>query len=231
MNDTTESSGPNVLVVDDHRASRAYVVAVARELGARVRQAASARAALAAALSDPPEVICIDLNLGGTSGIDLLQRLCAAWPEGLAWPRVVLLSAEPAPVEGLSCGLVHETLRKPADAGSLRRALGDRSAQAPSAAAQPAAPKRLQRQFREEVRGLMAEVERCLARQRPERAAELLHRLTGCCGWLGDPGLETRSRELLAACRREDGLHSIAQRYYALRADAERWLQASASPR
>ena len=65
-----------VLVVDDMSTSRGLMVRALETLGVSgVRSAPDGRAALRAALSDPPDLVLSDLVMPAMSGLDLLERL------------------------------------------------------------------------------------------------------------------------------------------------------------
>lgn len=69
----------NILVVDDSRAMRAIIKralsSLRRFAGARFREAADGREALAAIEADPPDLVISDWNMPEMSGIELLQAL------------------------------------------------------------------------------------------------------------------------------------------------------------
>lgn len=64
-----------VVVVDDDDGVRALLTRALRGDGYRVEAFASAEAALAAILADPPAFVLMDLSLPGASGLDLLREL------------------------------------------------------------------------------------------------------------------------------------------------------------
>jgi CheY-like chemotaxis protein len=81
-----------VLVVDDTSDIRRLTRLLLESAGHRVREAASAEAALAAAAERTPEVILLDLHLNGTGGWAVLDLLAG---QGLIeGTRVVIFTAE-----------------------------------------------------------------------------------------------------------------------------------------
>lgn len=65
-----------VLIVDDHAVVREGIGRLIEGIdGAIVSQASSAEEALATVRQNKPDVIVLDINLGGSSGLELLQRL------------------------------------------------------------------------------------------------------------------------------------------------------------
>lgn len=70
-----DEQGPRVLVVDDDRAIRRFLDIALRARGYAVFEAASARAALAAASSVRPDVVILDLGLPDGDGIEVTRRL------------------------------------------------------------------------------------------------------------------------------------------------------------
>ena len=67
-----------VLIVDDHAVVREGIGRLIEGIdGAIVSQAENSEQALIQVRSNPPDVIVLDINLGGSSGLELLQRLRA----------------------------------------------------------------------------------------------------------------------------------------------------------
>ncbi len=66
-----------VFLVDDHPLVREWLSALLRQQPDLVLagEADTASAALAAMLSDPPDVAIVDLTLKGSSGLDLIKDL------------------------------------------------------------------------------------------------------------------------------------------------------------
>jgi DNA-binding response OmpR family regulator len=81
----------HIVVVDDEEVLRRLYGFHLELAGYRVTRAASGEEALRAARSDAPDLILLDLMLGGTSGWDVLEELLAD-PQLSAVP-VVILSA------------------------------------------------------------------------------------------------------------------------------------------
>lgn len=84
----------SVLLVDDSAAQRAYAVALCRELGiTEVREAGNGQEALAllAALTTPPDLLIIDLEMPTMDGPELLTRLRE---RGVESPIIVASSRE-----------------------------------------------------------------------------------------------------------------------------------------
>jgi len=68
-------SKESILVVDDKPMSRTRLAEFLTLRGYRVRAAQDGREALAAVKQDQPQVIVLDLNLPGVTGVDVLRRL------------------------------------------------------------------------------------------------------------------------------------------------------------
>ncbi|TGU74361.1 response regulator [Geomonas terrae] len=64
---------PDILVVDDSAAIRSYVVALLSQDGYRVREAVDGASALVALTSAPPDVMLLDVEMPGLSGLDVLR--------------------------------------------------------------------------------------------------------------------------------------------------------------
>jgi two-component system, NtrC family, nitrogen regulation response regulator NtrX len=80
----------DVLVVDDDPAIRGTVERALQKDGHRVRQAADAAAALQAIEAAPPDVVVLDINMPGRSGLDALPSIREASPGS----NVVVLTGE-----------------------------------------------------------------------------------------------------------------------------------------
>lgn len=218
MSDRSSSRGLSVLVVDDHRISREYTVAALRPLAARVKQAGSADEALRAALRDHPELIFVDLDLAGESGLDLIGRLRDSWPAGRPRPRIFALSAERASPERLrAAGAgIEAFLLKPVEAHRLRALLSPSSGPGAAPAEGMEADSELHRLFRQELRTRLLEIDDCVSGGDRNGAAAILHQLIASCGLCGERGLERRMRTMLAACREGDTAAGLARSYYAV---------------
>jgi CheY-like chemotaxis protein len=229
MSDRSLSRGLSVLVVDDHRISREYTVAALRPLAARVKQAGSVDEALRAALRDHPELIFVDLDLAGESGLDLIGRLRDSWPAGRPRPRVFVLSAERAPPDRLRAAEagVEAFLLKPVEAHRLRALLSPSSGPGFAPAEGTEADFELRRLFRQELHTRLLEIDNRVSGGDRVGAAAILHQLIGSCGLCGERGLERRMRAMLAACREGDTAAGLARSYYAVWS-AARWHLASA---
>ena len=111
-----------ILVVDDHRAIREGLRTVLNGLGyAEVDEAPDAEAALKQILSQPPELLIVDLNLPGRSGLELVADL---QERGLETSVLMLTghgSIESA-IEATRRG-IFEYLTKPADPKRLQSAV------------------------------------------------------------------------------------------------------------
>jgi len=66
-----------VLVVDDSRANRAFLASILEEDGYRIAQAADGESGLAAAASESPVLILLDVVMPGIDGFETLRRLKA----------------------------------------------------------------------------------------------------------------------------------------------------------
>ncbi len=64
-----------VLVADDDAASRLLVATVLLRAGHTIAEAANGEAALAAVTAERPDLLLIDLNMPGLSGVDVIRRL------------------------------------------------------------------------------------------------------------------------------------------------------------
>jgi CheY-like chemotaxis protein len=217
MGDRSQSGGLKVLVVDDHLISREFTAEALRDAGALVKQADSASAALQSALSHPPDLILMDIQLAGESGPEAIGRIRASWPAGLNFPRVIVLSAEPVSRGRLGAAgtAVEAVLQKPVSPRRLREILNStREAEVPTET--PPADPRLRDLFRRELRLRLSELDQRLAEGQPAHAAPILHQLIASTGFCGEPALESRMRAMLAECRHGGTAAGLARSFYSV---------------
>jgi CheY-like chemotaxis protein len=230
MSDPSRNQGPSVLVVDDHRISREYTVAALREIAASVKQAGSAEAALQTALRFLPDVICMDIDLAGASGLELIERIRECWPLDAPHPRVFALSAEqPSPEQLRLAGTaVERFLLKPVGLQQLRAILAPVS---PTVAAPgPLQPDpELRRLFRQELRYRLDELDRCISTGNLAAASALLHQLIASSGLCRERDLEPGMRSMLSACREKSGPARLARSYYSMWVKARYYLDSAGS--
>ena len=230
MRDPSRNQGPSVLVVDDHRISREYTVAALREIAASVKQADSAEAALQTALHFLPDVICMDIDLAGASGLELIERIRERWPLDAPHPRVFFLSAEqPSPEQLRLAGTaVERFLLKPVGPQQLRAILAPVSATV--AAPGPLQPDpELRRLFRQELRHRLDELDCCISTGNLAAASALLHQLIASSGLCRERELEPRMRSMLSACREKSGPARLARSYYSMWVKARYYLDSAGS--
>ncbi len=82
-----------VLVVDDSPAGRELVCEMLDGLGVGVRAAATGEEAVAKVMSDPPDLIIMDLQMPGLDGAATAQLIRALTPQDARRPRIVALTA------------------------------------------------------------------------------------------------------------------------------------------
>jgi len=106
-------TAPTVLVVDDSRATRAFVRRALEQAGFRTMEAADGEEALAWVAEQAPDAILLDIDMPGLDGFQTLERL-NAWPAASRIP-VIFLTAHSA-AEDAVAGLVlgaQDYIRKP----------------------------------------------------------------------------------------------------------------------
>lgn len=109
----------DILVVDDNSASLQLISAVLTREGYTVRTADSGDLALAAAASQPPELVLLDVRMPGLDGFEVFNRLKTG--PGTGETPVIFLTAATDPdecVAGLKLGAV-DFITKPYDRESL----------------------------------------------------------------------------------------------------------------
>jgi CheY-like chemotaxis protein len=105
------SAGRRVLVVDDDRALRMFVSALLEEAGFQSDQAGDGVEALRKLQQHGAELMLLDINLPGMSGLDVLAQARELAPQ----VRVVMMTADDTPDALLRAvrGQAHRYLRKP----------------------------------------------------------------------------------------------------------------------
>lgn len=93
-----------VLVVEDHAALRAEIVARLQAAGHRVEEAADGRMALRLALAEPPDVLVLDLGLPGLDGLSVCRRLRAEAPRHVPVLMLTARDALPDRLAGFDAG-------------------------------------------------------------------------------------------------------------------------------
>ncbi len=110
-----------VLIVDDEKSIRTTLAEFVREDGHDVRTADSAQAALALVRDDPPDVLVTDIILPRMSGVDLLVRVHADFPD----VQVIMITGEPTvetAAEAVRQG-AFDYLSKPVSSQAIRSAV------------------------------------------------------------------------------------------------------------
>lgn len=83
------STAANILVVDDEAVVRRVLGDALAQGGYHVRSAASGEAALSTMADDPADLILLDLQLGDTDGVEVMQVARERWPQ----TQVIILTA------------------------------------------------------------------------------------------------------------------------------------------
>jgi CheY-like chemotaxis protein len=110
-----------VLVVDDNPEVRAMLQDVLSSLGYTTRTAADGATAVRAVLSEPPDVVLLDVYMPGLSGVGALPTLVALAPHA----KVIMISGaanEDVLKRSLAFG-AHDYVTKPFEISSLSRSI------------------------------------------------------------------------------------------------------------
>ena len=83
-----------ILIVDDHAVIRTGLKQLCAEHGSQILEADNGKAALALAAAERPQLIILDLNLPGISGLELLRQLLEIDPAA----RILVFSMHGEPV-------------------------------------------------------------------------------------------------------------------------------------
>jgi CheY-like chemotaxis protein len=207
-----------ILVVDDHDFSRRFTVAALRQCSPSVKQARTAREAIALSASWLPHLIYMDINLPDLDGRAVIEQVISGWPEDKPQPRIVILTGGTGDSERdtLSCLNADDLLVKPVSARQLRATVGKEWSSELKEA--PAGENSLEliQLFAKELSDRVPELDRCLAMADPGRAVSILHQLIASSAICREPRLESSLRALDTAVREERALTRVAQAYFLL---------------
>lgn len=111
-----EKAGPDrsarILLIDDNALTRSVLRNILREGGFQsVREASEAEAGMALARHFSPDLICLDVNMPGKNGIELLRELKAEWPKTPV--LMITASSQPPVVEACAWAGADGYLIKP----------------------------------------------------------------------------------------------------------------------
>ena len=107
-----------ILVVDDDESLRWVTQAQLQQSGYEATAAASGREALDRMREDPPDLVITDLMMPGMSGLELLKRIRAEYPEVIVI-MVTAFGAVDTAVEAMKAG-AYDYLTKPVNVDELR---------------------------------------------------------------------------------------------------------------
>jgi DNA-binding NtrC family response regulator len=113
-----------ILVVDDDESLRWVTQAQLQQSGYEASAAASGREALDRVREDPPDLVITDLMMPGMSGLDLLKRIRAEYPEVIVI-MVTAFGAVDTAVEAMKAG-AYDYPTKPVNVDELRITVGVR---------------------------------------------------------------------------------------------------------
>jgi DNA-binding NtrC family response regulator len=120
MSQTNTTEPPwRLIIVDDEEASRYGMRRALSSLGYEIAEAESVEAARAVMPKSPPDLMLLDVNLPGTSGLEFLKELQSG---DSAAPLVIIITAhgsERMAVEAIKLG-AHDYLSKPFELDELR---------------------------------------------------------------------------------------------------------------
>jgi DNA-binding NtrC family response regulator len=114
-----ESDKLRLLIVDDEEAARYGMRRALAAFGYEIAEAESVEAARALMKAEPPDLMLLDVNLPGTSGLEFLRELRADEKDA---PLVIIITAhgsERMAVEAVKSG-AHDYLSKPFEVDDLR---------------------------------------------------------------------------------------------------------------
>ena len=117
----TPQDAPHILIIDDNPTFNRVLTRALGQRGFTVFGATDPESALALAGQHEPEYVVLDLNIGGSSGLRLIEPLLAANPDC----RILVLTGYASiatTVDAIKLGAT-QYLAKPADVDSILKAL------------------------------------------------------------------------------------------------------------
>lgn len=115
-------SRPRILVVEDDESLRRVTQVQLQQAGYEVATASCAREALAMLEKSPQDLVLTDLKMPGMSGVELLRRIKADYPEIIVVVVTAFGTIESA-VEAMKLG-AYDYITKPVNAEALRMVVG-----------------------------------------------------------------------------------------------------------
>ena len=135
---TTSERRRRILCVEDDRETAALICEELIDRGFEVEVAYDGRAALAAILRRPPDLVLSDVGMPGMSGFELLERLTSMEPRFVSMPFVFLtaLGDHDNEIKGWQLG-ADDYIRKPVDYDVLAALIAARLARVARSAIWP----------------------------------------------------------------------------------------------
>jgi CheY-like chemotaxis protein len=204
------------LVVDDHGISNRYAVAALRQCSGHVLQAQTAREALQIALSWFPDLICMDIQLPDSNGLEVIRRIRRAWPRERLQPRIVIMTGDGSELRqsDLVALKVECLLVKPVSGRQLREATGLHRNTQISEMGSGCHNQEMQDLFRQELQRNLPKLDRCISDLNRDRAAGILHQLIASSAMCHQRKLEAEMRTLNGACHLDSSSADLARAYY-----------------
>jgi two-component system response regulator RegA len=145
----------SVLVIDDDETFNTVLARALKRRGYAVRCATDAATALTEAQQAPPDAVVLDLNLGSSSGLQLIRPLLTAAPHC----RIVVLTGYASiatAVEAVKLGAV-QYLAKPVEVDAIVAAFAPEAAAPDATAAAPSEPLSVSRLEWEHIQRVLRE--------------------------------------------------------------------------
>lgn len=204
------------LVVDDHTISGSYAVAALSQCPGQVRWVKTASAALSTSLSWHPHIICMDLHLPDTSGLEVISQILAEWPDDRPEPEIIVMTGDGSSLarENLALLRIDHLLVKPVSGEQLREVTGLGDISGISEPQTGEARFELQALFRDELNHRMLELDSGLSELNRKTVAGILHQLIASAAMSGESRVELSLRSLDAVYRRGGAPGDVARCYH-----------------
>ena len=215
-----------ILVVDDHDICVRHALAALETSTSEIRAAYTASEAIGLGETWLPDVICIDLHLKDSEGIEVIRKIRLTWPDDRPTPKIIVLSGDGAGISpqdmanfDVDCSLV-----KPVSGRQLRQLTGVDDSSSSHVSNTEEYGTQLYGLFLDELNQRIPRLDQYFARLDLEKITDILHQLIASAAIVREFRFETELRSLSASCRNGDTNQELAARYHTVLESARKLL-------
>jgi CheY-like chemotaxis protein len=213
-----ELGGHRILIVDDHDLSIRHALASLENSSSEIRAAYSAEEALRLVKTWLPDVICMDLHLQDSEGIEVIRKIRQTWPSRQLAPKIIVMSGDNLGLSGqdMAALQIDCLLVKPISGYQLRQLTGVTRSGYKSIPSNEKCEPELYGLFLNELSERLPQLDDCFARLELNEIADILHQLIASAAISQELRFESELRILNASCQNGGTHHEIATRYHAV---------------